>query len=120
MTGLTQDLLSDSTEDDYMKPPQIKRKLFVRWLESQPDDRKFNFFDTENCLICCYFREVHGVQVSVGGNYYDLPGGTEIERFPAWLAVDGIDGGAVQRACREGLRRFKDFLRDQPVIAGGP
>src|SRR5213083_1310076 len=99
-----------------MKPPQIKRKTFVRWLESQPDDRKFDYYNPRDCLLCNFFKEVHGVKVSVGGYTYDLVGGGESEKMPGWLSVGGVEGGAVAQACRVGLRWLKDFLRDQAIM----
>ncbi len=102
-----------------MKPPQIKRKLFVQWLEAQPDERTFRYTDTRGCLICHFFKEVHGVAISAGPYTYRLLNDDcNSERLPDWLAYREAPGRAVTFACREGLGWLKRFLKSQSVTGG--
>ena len=48
----------------------------VAWLEQQPPEGEYNYVNSDNCLLCQYFRAV-GVPVrSLNSQFYTLPDGT--------------------------------------------
>jgi hypothetical protein len=49
----------------------LKQK-FIKWLEQQPDDRKFEYSDNKNCLICNFFKESEGLSVGASADYYHV------------------------------------------------
>jgi hypothetical protein len=51
------------------EPLQIKWKLFIPWLESQPKDKSFEYRDNYNCIICQFVKETHGEIIIAGGTF---------------------------------------------------
>jgi hypothetical protein len=46
---------------------------FLNWLDKQPEDRIWNFFDCYNCVFASFIKETLNVPfVSCGGNKYRL------------------------------------------------
>lgn len=63
---------------------QLEKERFEAWLFSQPDDRKWNYGDSENCAGCCFVRETTNVKnPNFGGHYWRI-GRNEFE-IPKWL-----------------------------------
>lgn len=62
----------------------ITQASFHRWLDQQPDTRKFHYMDHENCLIASYVKEI-------GAATNPRCGGSDIRLcdsrfpFPDWL-----------------------------------
>ena len=64
-----------------MKPPQVKLKHLLNWLNKQNSNRTFNYVDNRNCLLCNFFKEFHGLEVSVSEDKYRLVGQSKDEDY---------------------------------------
>ena len=63
---------------------QINQETFEAWLFAQPDERKYNYLDNNNCLICRFVKETTNIQdISAGGDY--LRYNNKIFKFEGWL-----------------------------------
>jgi hypothetical protein len=64
------------------EPLQVKWKLFIPWLESQPKDRSFDYTDNLECMICAFLLETHGVKAFVTSRLFALVGGSDGQQLP--------------------------------------
>jgi hypothetical protein len=74
------------------EPLQVKWKLFVPWLESQPKDRSFEYTDIHNCLICNFIAETHSAKISAGSNSITVPESGQVLVIPEEIVTALFEG----------------------------
>ena len=99
----------DGEISDYAKPDVFSVEGLLAWLDTQDPATEYDYFDTDDCLLCRYGR-ARGLKVKwAGGNSIRI-GRIRHEVFPENTFIACADpwtyGAAAQR-CRDYLARVK-------------
>lgn len=73
-------MLFDPKWEVEVKADPFSLEGLIAWLEKQPADESYNWFDVEGCLICQYLREVTGLESPAR----EVPGGFGPSTIKDW------------------------------------
>lgn len=68
-------------------------EAFAEWVEKQPAEKTFDYFDPKNCAFCQYLKGLGFKRAQVGGHDYSLTGRFEDDRLlPEGIAPSVLCG----------------------------